>query len=80
MWFSLCSVDGESFMDVEIPTSGPELLGRCWGKLAYQFMLTRKPVFVQNGYIKGQERKLDGDYWVAPDELVLVWLEGLQSC
>jgi hypothetical protein len=80
MWFSLCSSEGESFMDVEFPLKKPETLGKCWGSLAYEFMVSKKPLFVQNGYIEGQEKLLDEDYLVQPDELVLVRLEGLRSC
>lgn len=67
-------------MDVEVPLRKAEVLGRCWGQMAYKFMLTKKPVFIQNGYIKGQEKELDENYLVKPDELVLVRLEGLRSC
>jgi hypothetical protein len=43
-------------------------------------MVTKNPIFIQNGYIKGEEKLLDEDYMVQPDELVLVRLEGLRSC
>jgi hypothetical protein len=79
MWFALQDCDGEGFMDIEVPTTGPELLGKCWARLAYKFMCLREPIFIQNGYVENQEKELNEEYLVMPSELVIVRLKSLRN-
>ena len=78
MWFALQDSDGEGFMDVEIEINGPEPLGRCWSYFCFKYMMTKEVRFIQNNYFAGEEKELNGEYLVEPDEMILVRIKTLQ--